>query len=168
MPPSDLPPVGTPTDELDRIPWLPFTAADAPRLAAEAGEVLAQLPWVKAAWLHGSLVRAEWPARDLDFAVLTDRAPRSLYDWANARDLVAERLGVAPEVVDLRPCDEGTPRFFYNMLRYGILCCEPDPQARIAFEVRANSLWCEWRPIWERSRAEALARWAGASETSSP
>jgi len=146
--------------DADRIPWLPFTQADAPRLARLAGEALAAFPWVRACWLHGSLVRGDRPARDLDFAVLTGFETVTLAERDAARGAIADAIGVDPAVIDLRPADAGTPRFLHNILKYGVLCCDSDREARIDFEVRANSLWCEFKPVWERSRAETLARWA--------
>lgn len=148
----------------DRIPWLPLTSADAARLAAQAGNALRQFPWVRAAWLHGSLVRGERPPRDLDFAVLTDRRQLTQREWEQARCAVAEAVGQQPEVIDIRAVDDGGPLFLHNVLRFGVLCCEPDPLARVDFEVRVASLWCEFRPVWEQSRREMLQYWSSGGK----
>jgi len=121
---------------------------------------LRQVPWVQAAWLHGSVVRGERPPRDVDFGVLTGRRKVSLSDWDSARCAVAEALALDPDVIDMRPVDEASPVFLHNLLKFGVLCCEADPAARLEFEVRAMSLWCDFEPVWRRQRAEAFAAWA--------
>ncbi len=144
----------------DRIPWLPLGAEDAERVARVAGATLAQLPWVQACWLHGSLVRGERPARDIDLGVLTGRRAVTLLQWDQARCAVGAALGLDPDVVDLRPVDEASPVFYHNLLKYGILCCEPDVEARVQFEARAMSLWCDFAPVWQRQRTAAWTAWA--------
>ena len=153
----------TPHD-LDHIRWLPLTSADADRVAQLAGAALAPFPWVLACWLHGSLVRGDRPPRDLDFGVLTGRQFVPWAQWEQARCAIGAALGMSPDVVDLRPVDDGSPVFLGNLLAHGRLCCEANRAARVDFEVRATSLWCDFRPVWEQQRAAALASWANGSD----
>lgn len=146
--------------EPDPIPWLPLGPADAARIARDAGAVLARVPWVQACWLHGSLVRGDRPPRDIDFGIVTSRRAISLVQWDDARCAVAEALRVDPDVIDLRAVDDASPVFLHQMLKHGVLCCEPDHAARIAFEVRAMSLWCDFAPVWQRQRDAAIAAWS--------
>jgi predicted nucleotidyltransferase len=144
----------------DAIRWHRLTAEELRRLKEAAPRVLAGHPWVKAAYLYGSAVGGERPARDLDVGLLADPVPTSFAAEAAIAAALREATGIDAVDFDVRVINQGSPVFLNEVLRAGVLLYEADHAARVAFEVRAMSLWLEFRPVYERLCAAALARWS--------
>ena len=144
----------------DAIRWHRLSTAELARLQAAAPRILSRHPWVKAAYLHGSAARGDRPARDIDIGLLADPVPQGFAAEAAIAAALRDETGIRAVDFDVRVINQASPVFLNQVLRDGVLLHEADHAARVAFEVRAMSLWLEFRPIYERLRAAALARWA--------
>ena len=144
----------------DTIRWHRLTAGELARLKEAAPRVLAAHSWVKAAYLYGSAARDERPARDIDVGLLADPVPTGFGAEAAVGMALRDATGIEAVEFDVRIINQASPVFLNQVLQAGVLLHEADHAARVAFEVRAMSLWLEYRPVYERLRAAALARWA--------
>ena len=132
-------------------------AAELARLGETVRQLLAGYPDVVAAYLYGSAARGE-PARDVDIGVVFRRGSR---DFLLCREIASRLAPFAPHrtEIDVRPLVGATPRFRIQVLRDGRLLYEANPGARIEFETQAMSEWLDFRPVWERLRANAFEKW---------
>jgi predicted nucleotidyltransferase len=144
----------------DTIRQALVTDADRLRIERAALQVLGSRPWIQAAYLHGSAARGDRPARDIDIGLLCDPIPT---DW-DAEVRIAGELGAAAPIgsleYDVRAINRADPVFLGNLLQGGRLLYEADREARIRFEVRALSLWLDYKPVWERLRTRVLEQWS--------
>lgn len=144
----------------DPIRWLHLDERARQRLRSSAPRLLASRPWVKALYLYGSAARGQRPARDLDLGIVADPVPASGCEELEIAAAFAAELSIPVEALDVRILNGGDPVFLGNVLADAELVFEHDREARIAFEVRAMSLWLDFRPRWERMRKRVLAKWA--------
>jgi len=128
------------------------------RLAEIARRVGAAEPDVLAVYLYGSAARRE-PAADIDVAVLLERNADLTTLERLAAALQQEGAPAGPEL-DVRALRGTGPRFRTNVLREGRLLFERRTDARIEFEAVSMSEWLDFKPTWERMRAQMLERWA--------
>jgi predicted nucleotidyltransferase len=113
---------------------------------------------VVCAWLFGSTARGETHAgSDVDVAVLLAQDPPSTLAGSGVAlaDTLEGALGAPVDVVLLNraPVD-----LTHRVLRDGVLVFDADPARRIAFEVRARSLYFDLKPILDQYRRKAGAR----------
>jgi predicted nucleotidyltransferase len=117
------------------------------------GKYLAEQPHgAYAAYLFGSVARQDAGAEsDIDVAVLLEAgAPQTLDDLPLALEQdLRELLGFPVDVVVL---DTAPPDLFHRILRDGHIVLDRDRKRRIAFEVRARSLYLDLRPVLDRYR----------------
>ncbi|MBI4704512.1 MAG: nucleotidyltransferase domain-containing protein [Deltaproteobacteria bacterium] len=144
----------------DAITWHVLSDADRGRLRDAARRVLGRCDWVQAAYLYGSAARGR-PARDIDVGLLAGRLPVEWGAELAVGALLAAESGLGRELFDVRVINWADPVFLNGMLREGGLLYEADREARIRFEALAMAQWLDFRPAWERVRAEVLRRWAG-------
>ena len=110
------------------------------------------VPGLAAAYLFGSVARGEdRPGSDVDLGLLYEIAPAStLLDqpFLAAAELES-RLGRKVDVVVMNtaPVD-----LVHRILRDGILLCQRNASARVAFEVRARNEYFDLLPILKRYR----------------
>jgi len=141
----------------DSIPRFEASETDRARLRASIARVLALHPWVKAAYLYGSVARADRPARDIDVGLVGD-PPGWGAEAAIAADLQA--AFAAPVQFDVRLLRGADPVFLGSLMREGLVVYEADREARIRFATNALSVWLDFQPVWERMRV-VPHRWAG-------
>jgi predicted nucleotidyltransferase len=126
---------------------------------ARATSALERHPQVQAAWLFGSAARGE-AARDLDIALLLDRARTEPWFLERVAADIEHAAGGIDSVLDLRPLRGATPRFRATVLKEGRLFHDAVPEARWEFEAATWSEWLDFKPVWERVRKEVLERWS--------
>lgn len=143
----------------ERIRWHAVTTAERERIREAARRVLARHPWVKAAWLYGSAARGDRPSRDIDVGILADPIPHWREPARIAAELAAD-TGIADVDFDVREVNAGSPVFLNRLLSEGELLYEADRDARIAFQASAMARWLDFKPLWERARAQVLERWS--------
>lgn len=103
-----------------------------------AVDLLDQRLGLGALWLFGSEAQgAARPDSDVDLAGLFHRSPDPLELFEVAGDL-QEVLGRPVDLVDL---DRTSPILAMQVLRHGRLLTDRDPKRRVAFAVRALSLY---------------------------
>ena len=110
------------------------------------------VPHLAAAYLFGSVARgADRPTSDVDVGLLYERAPAST--------LLDQPFHVAAELesrigrkVDLVNMNAAPVDLVHRILRDGILLLQPNPSARIAFEVRSRNAYFDLLPILKRYR----------------
>lgn len=122
--------------------------------------VLADHPWVTAAWHFGSSATGERPARDIDVGILAATVPTELGVTETLAADLASASGLDAIPFDVRIVNGSSPVFLGRFLRQGFLVFERDREGRIEWEALAMSLWLEFRPVWERMRQQALRSWA--------
>ena len=108
---------------------------------------------VAAVYLFGSVARGEWrPGSDLDVAVLLDPAPeRGTFDSLRL-DLRAELESELGQEIDLVVLNHAPPDLTHRVLRDSVLITEPDPSARVRFEVRARNEYWDLKPYLDQYR----------------
>ena len=112
-----------------------FDIDDRLRLAAD---LLHQRFGLGALWLFGSEAQGvARPDSDVDLAGLFDRSPDPLELFEAAGDL-QEVLGRPVDLVDL---DRTSPILAMQVLRHGRVLADRDSKRRVAFAVRALSLY---------------------------
>ena len=144
-----------------RIRWIVLDEPQRARLREALADALAGRPAVLAAWHYGSSAQGSHPARDVDIGLLARHEER-LAVHKEAPSVAAElagALGWDAAVLDVRAINDGSPVFLHRMFRSAELLYEADRPARIRFEASAHSRWLDYRPVWERMRAAAFARW---------
>lgn len=135
------------------------TAEDLERMRTAAARVMGSRPWIQAAYLYGSAAAGKRPSRDIDVAILARVSP----SWGAEAAIAADLMEAAPVGLleyDVRFLGGGSPVFWNNVLADGILMYEADRRARVAFEAYAMAAWLDFRPAWERVRAQVLMRWS--------
>jgi len=107
---------------------------------------------IAAAYLFGSVAQGSArDASDVDVAVLLERAPAATLDGlrSDLADGLQELLG---RRVDLVILNRAPADLAHRVLRDGILVCDADPSARIAFEVRARNEFFDLEPYLREYR----------------
>ena len=113
-----------------------------------------------AVYLFGSVARGESrPGSDLDVAVLLEPAPeRGTYESLRL-ELRAELESDLGQEIDFMVLNHAPPDLAYRVLRDAVLVIEPDPSARVRFEVRARNEYWDLKPyIDEYRRAPAIPK----------
>lgn len=107
---------------------------------------------VVTAYLFGSHGRGEaTPGSDVDVAVLFEKAPAgTLGD--SAHELAGELERELGREVDLVVLNHAAPDLTHRVLRDGVLVCENDRSARIAFEIHARNQYFDLVPFLQRYR----------------
>ena len=108
---------------------------------------------IAAVYLFGSIARGESRAgSDLDVAVLLEPAPeRRAYDSLRL-DLRAELESEIGREIDLVVLNHAPPDLSHRVLRDSVLVIEPDPSARVRFEVRARNEFWDIKPYLDEYR----------------
>lgn len=117
---------------------------------------------IAAAYLFGSVARGTArAASDVDVGVLlSETPPKTLAGLL--LDLEADLesyLGVPTQVVTL---NHAAVDLVHRVLRDGILVCERDAAARVAFEVRARSAYFDLKPYLDEYRGSLAATRTGS------
>ena len=121
-----------------------------PPLYATLGDVLANQPDVLAAYLFGSVARQQSNTlSDIDIAVL-------LRPGLNAEAMLERQLALVGALEDAIKrevqvviLNSAPPLLAYQVIREGVLLCEQDRLARIAFAVRTMKLYFDIQPRLE-------------------
>jgi predicted nucleotidyltransferase len=147
--------------EFDRPPVTradPAALADVERRLHEA--LLAE-PAIRWAYLFGSAARGE-PFRDIDVGVMLVGTARGAVALGRvAAAIEAAALPFAVDVVDLA---SAVPALAGRIAREGRVLVDSDHEARLTWEVEANSRGLDiepWLAEFERLRNEALRQRAG-------
>ena len=108
---------------------------------------------VAAVYLFGSVARGEARAgSDLDVAVLLEPAPeRGTYESLRL-DLRAELEAEIGQEIDFVVLNHAPPDLTHRVLRDGVLVIEPNPSARVRFEVRARNEYWDLKPYLDEYR----------------
>jgi len=113
---------------------------------------------VLVAYLFGSVARGEaGDASDVDVAVLRRDPPRGTLA-ALPLDLESELERLMGRTVQVVALELAPPDLVHRILRDGVLVCERDPSARIAFVVRARNEYWDVEPHLRRYRAAGEKR----------
>ena len=108
---------------------------------------------VAAVYLFGSVARGERrPGSDLDVAVLLEPAPERGTFESLRLDLRAELESELGRDVDLVVLNHAPPDLAHRVLRDAVLIIEPDPSARVRFEVRARNEYWDLKPYLDEYR----------------
>ena len=108
---------------------------------------------VAAVYLFGSVARGESrPGSDLDVAVLLEPAPERGTFESLRLDLRAELESGLGRDVDLVVLNHAPPDLAHRVLRDAVLVIEPDPSARVRFEVRARNEYWDLKPYLDEYR----------------
>jgi predicted nucleotidyltransferase len=133
-------------DETGALSYAPaVTPGDVERLLSR--ELPRLVPGLAAAYLFGSFGRGEpRAASDVDVGLLYSHSPSpTLNDQPFLAAAELEKLLGRP--VDLVVLNTAPVDLVHRVLRDGVLVVQPDPSARIAFEVRARSQYFDLLPI---------------------
>ena len=108
---------------------------------------------VAAVYLFGSVARGESRSgSDLDVAVLLEPAPeRGTYDSLRL-DLRVELESELGREIDFVVLNHAPPDLVHRVLRDAVLVIEPDPSARVRFEVRARNEYWDLKPYLDQYR----------------
>ena len=108
---------------------------------------------VAAVYLFGSVARGESHAgSDLDVAVLLEPAPeRGAYESLRL-DLRVELESELGQEIDFVVLNHAPPDLVHRVLRDAVLVIEPDPSARVRFEVRARNEYWDLEPYLDEYR----------------
>jgi predicted nucleotidyltransferase len=142
--------------EDERIPWIRLDDGTRRRLDSALQQALARRPWVKAAYLYGSLAVPGGAGRDLDIGLV----PRDMDATQGIAADLAGITGIDSSSFDVRILNDATPPLLHEVLTKGRRVYEADRDARVEFEARAMSIWLDFKPVWERIRRDALERWS--------
>ena len=106
-----------------------------------------------AVYLFGSVARGESrPGSDLDVAVLLESAPERGTFESLRLDLRAEIESGLGQEIDFVVLNHAPPDLVHRVLRDSILVIEPDPSARVRFEVRARNEYWDLKPYLDEYR----------------
>ena len=113
---------------------------------------------VAAVYLFGSVARGESHAgSDLDIAVVLEPAPeRGTYESLRL-DLRAELESELGQEIDFVVLNHAPPDLTHRVLRDSVLVIEPDPSARVRFEVRARNEYWDIKPYLDEYRRSSGA-----------
>jgi len=108
---------------------------------------------VAAVYLFGSVARGESrPGSDLDVAVLLEPAPdRGTFESLRL-SLRAELESELGQEIDFVVLNHAPPDLTHRVLRDSVLVIEPDPSARVRFEVRARNEYWDLKPYLDEYR----------------
>ena len=108
---------------------------------------------IAAVYLFGSVARGESHAgSDLDVAVLLEPAPeRGTYESLRL-DLHAALESELGREIDFVVLNHAPPDLSHRVLRDAVLVIEPDPSARVRFEVRARNEYWDLKPYLDEYR----------------
>lgn len=110
---------------------------------------------IAAAYLYGSVARGtDRPDSDVDVAVLFAAAPSPTLAGLPV-DLEADLTLLVNRQVNVVLLNEAPADLVHRILRDGVLVCEADPAARIAFEVKSRNEYFDLLPILHRYRRHA-------------
>ena len=108
---------------------------------------------VAAVYLFGSVARGESRAgSDLDVAVLLEPAPERGTHESLRLDLRAEIESDLGQEIDFVVLNHAPPDLAHRVLRDAVLVIEPDPSARVRFEVRARNEYWDLKPYLDEYR----------------
>ena len=108
---------------------------------------------VAAVYLFGSVARGESRSgSDLDVAVLLEPAPERGTFESLRLDLRAALESDLGRKVDLVVLNHAPPDLAHRVLRDAVLIIEPDPSARVRFEVRARNEYWDLKPYLDEYR----------------
>ena len=110
---------------------------------------------VAAVYLFGSVARGESrPGSDLDVAVLLEPAPECGTYESLRLDLRAELESDLGQEIDFVVLNHAPPDLNHRVLRDAVLVIEPDPDpsARVRFEVRARNEYWDLKPYLDQYR----------------
>ena len=108
---------------------------------------------VAAVYLFGSVARGESrPGSDLDVAVLFEPAPERGTFESLRLDLRAELESDLRQEIDFVVLNHAPPDLSHRVLRDAELVIEPDPSARVRFEVRARNEYWDLKPYLDEYR----------------
>jgi hypothetical protein len=114
---------------------------------AALARVLAAHAHVLLGYVHGSALRADAEAHDLDLGVVLD-GPEPVDDVLVLAGVIERTLGAGP--VDLRVLEE-CPLFFQHLVVGGGRCVyERAPGLRAAYEGRVVSEFLEFKPVLDQ------------------
>lgn len=110
------------------------------------------MPGLAAAYLFGSVARGEAkPSSDIDIGLLYVHAPASTLA-AQPFLAAAELESLVGRPVELIVMNAAPVDLVHRILRDAVLLLQPDPSARIAFEVKARNAYFDLLPILQRYR----------------
>lgn len=108
---------------------------------------------VAAVYLFGSVARGESrPGSDLDVAVLLEPAPERGTFESLRLGLRAELESELGQEIDFVVLNHAPPDLTHRVLRDSVLVIEPDPSARVRFEVRARNEYWDLKPYLDEYR----------------
>lgn len=108
---------------------------------------------VAAVYLFGSVARGESrPDSDLDVAVLFEPAPERGTFESLRLDLRVELESELGQEIDFVVLNHAPPDLACRVLRDAALVIEPDPSARVRFEVRARNEYWDLKPYLDEYR----------------
>ena len=108
---------------------------------------------VAAVYLFGSVARGESRAgSDLDVAVLLEPAPERGAFESLRLGLRAELESELGQEIDFVVLNHAPPDLTHRVLRDSVLIIEPDPSARVRFEVRARNEYWDLKPYLDEYR----------------
>ena len=115
---------------------------------------------VAAVYLFGSVARGESrPGSDLDVAMLLEPEPERGIFESLCLGLRAELESELGQEIDFVVLNHAPPDLTHRVLRDSVLVIEPDPSARVRFEVRArNEYWDLKRYLDEYRRSPGVPR----------
>jgi predicted nucleotidyltransferase len=120
--------------------------------AALTAELPRLVPRLAAAYLFGSVARGEArPTSDIDVGLLYETAPAPTLD-AQPFLAAAELESQFGRRVDLVVMNDAPVDLVHRILLDGVLLLQPNPSARIAFEVRSRNEYWDLLPILKRYR----------------
>ena len=108
---------------------------------------------IAAVYLFGSVARGDSrTGSDVDVAILLEPAPeRGTFDSLRL-DLLAALESELGREVDLVVLNHAPPDLSHRVLRDSVLVLEPDPSARVRFEVRARNRYWDIKPYLDEYR----------------
>ena len=108
---------------------------------------------VAAVYLFGSVARGESRAgSDLDVAVLLEPAPEPGTYESLRLDLRAKLESELGQEIDFVVLNHAPPDLNHRVLRDAVLVIEPDPSARVRFEVRERNEYWDLKPYLDQYR----------------
>lgn len=115
-------------------------------------------PQVVALYLFGSFARGtEGPLSDVDLALLIDPAvPRAQFEGLTLDYLTAINRRLGTDEVSFILLNDAPLTFRYEVVRTGRILVDNQPEVRLAFEVRTEDLYMDFKPAIDRYDDELL------------
>jgi predicted nucleotidyltransferase len=132
--------------------------ADIRARLAGLGERFRTDPQVVALYLFGSFARgSEGPLSDVDLALLLDPAvPRAQFARLTLDYLTAINRLLGTDEVSFILLNDAPLTFRYEVVRTGKILVDNRPEVRLAFEVRTEDLYMDFKPAIDRYDNELL------------